>query len=439
MTHATGLGSMSFLLVLLAVAPATSAQTASPADGSWTGSAQCVLTTSSGYRETQTHTWTLSGEPATISGDIREYPATWTATGSGLRSWGNGVHGTQYTEQWTITVAGIKAPIAIWVRASDGSLMITARHGQLRAPGGIRGSITMPNEITQESQSYTRDMFEYAFPVIQASRPYPTTITGSKNMDVGGTSFNSAVCSWDFRKSGPPAEGSPGPKPPVAPDSSAPSALSGVKLPTAATDLKIANNTAVTSSAPDGPWAGSAQCVLSAKSTGYTETETHTWTLTGAPPTINGAFREYPATWAVSGSGRRVTVAGVHGTTTEQWHTSVAGVNAPISIWVRASDGALMITSRQGQLRAPGATTVVRTFTPSDPLQPDSTSEYTKDAAEWGFPVIQSVVTNTTVAGSSPEGSALACTWQFVKSTPSIGVQMPGTVPLRDAVTPAIR
>ena len=45
-----------------------------------------------------------------------------------------------------------------------------------------------------------------------------------------------------------------------------------------------------TTTAADGPWAGWAQCQLTAQGEGYANPQTHTWVLTGTTPTVDGAF-----------------------------------------------------------------------------------------------------------------------------------------------------
>src|SRR5436309_15837035 len=78
-------------------------QAANPADGPWSGWAQCVLTgqfagQGQTYFNQQTHTWVLTGSTPqpTSSSDIKQYAATWQVTGQGTRDRGQGK-----SEQWT--------------------------------------------------------------------------------------------------------------------------------------------------------------------------------------------------------------------------------------------------------------------------------------------------------------------------------------------------
>src|SRR5687768_2583826 len=51
------------------------------------------------------------------------------------------------------------------------------------------------------------------------------------------------------------------------------------------------------------PWAGWARCQVDVVGPGYSDRRTHTWTLTGGAPRLEGAFRIFPASWSVVGSG----------------------------------------------------------------------------------------------------------------------------------------
>jgi hypothetical protein len=51
------------------------------------------------------------------------------------------------------------------------------------------------------------------------------------------------------------------------------------------------------------PWAGWARCQINVTGPGYTDQQTHTWTITGSTPTVSGAFRVYPGSWSIVGGG----------------------------------------------------------------------------------------------------------------------------------------
>jgi hypothetical protein len=164
-------------------------------------------------------------------------------------------------------------------------------------------------------------------------------------------------------------------------------------------------------------WSGQAQCQLTVQSQGYTHQETQTWTLTGGLATQQGAMQVYPATWSVTGQGsaQRTTLAA-------QWINNVPGMNAPLAIFVRASDNRLMIKSWHAQLVAAGGISAVRQIGATQTTTPSA-------AYEWMFPQIeadpsQQVVNGTgniNVPGNAtaiPSTSAMGtanCSWQFSK------------------------
>jgi len=164
-------------------------------------------------------------------------------------------------------------------------------------------------------------------------------------------------------------------------------------------------------------WSGSAQCQLTLQSQTYVHQEIQTWTLTGAAPTQQGAMQVYPATWSVTGQG-----GAQQSTMAAQWNTNVPPMNAPIAIFVRASDNRLLIKLWHSQLSVFGATNAVKQVAGAQ-----SNTAYT--AYEWTFPAIEDVATSTNVSGTGTipvSGNAIAipsanasgvatCTWQFSK------------------------
>ncbi len=193
----------------------------------------------------------------------------------------------------------------------------------------------------------------------------------------------------------------------------------------------VAERGSTQTSAADGPWAGWAQCQLTAQGQGYANQQTHTWVLTGTTPTVEGAFRLYPATWTVAGQGSRQRVMGDGRTVVEQWTTAGPPRPAPISVWIRGSDATLRFTSRHAQLRSQGAATGTSTARSTNGNVPDQTTQIGYDVYEWTFPAIEDVpAKTTTVSGSpgprpltgsiapgQPPGTSLteACSWQFVQ------------------------
>ncbi|HSE51340.1 MAG TPA: hypothetical protein VLB00_04080, partial [Gemmatimonadales bacterium] len=172
-------------------------------------------------------------------------------------------------------------------------------------------------------------------------------------------------------------------------------------LPVAILSFVVTEQGSTQTSAADGPWAGWAQCQLTAQGQGYANQQTHTWVLTGTTPTVDGAFRLYPATWTVTGQGSRQRVMGDGRTVVEQWTTAGSPRPAPISVWIRVSDATLRFTSRHAQLRSQGAATGTSTARSTNGNAPAQTTPIGYDVYEWTFPAIEDVpATSTTVSGS---------------------------------------
>jgi hypothetical protein len=176
-------------------------------------------------------------------------------------------------------------------------------------------------------------------------------------------------------------------------------------------------------------WAGWARCQISVRGPGYTDQQTHTWTLTGGAPTVQGAFHVYAGTWAVVGGGSLSRSQGTQ-TLRAQWATNTPAVSAPIAVFVRASDNRMFIQARHAQLRSAAAIQGFQQVTING--VPQAPGRISGEAFEWAFPVIAVSApvapdTNATATGSStplvngsvgpmqPAGSqgTASCTWQF--------------------------
>ena len=109
---------------------------------------------------------------------------------------------------------------------------------------------------------------------------------------------------------------------------------------------------------------------------------------------------------------------------TARWSTNVPAMNAPLAIFIRASDQRLIIKSYHAALVAPGGINGIKQV---GTVQ----SSLLSVASEWIFPAIEDVGTSTNVSGAgtivvsgslipmqSAATSAIAnCTWQFSKGT----------------------
>lgn len=168
-------------------------------------------------------------------------------------------------------------------------------------------------------------------------------------------------------------------------------------------------------------WSGSAQCTLTMQSDGYAHQETQTWTIAQGAQPLPGAMPAYPASWTVTGGGgsQRMQAAQV---LAARWTSAVPAINAPIAIFVRASDRRLIIKAWHSQLTAPGAVSTVRQIGGAQ-------SSLALAATEWPFPAIEADENSTEVRGTgtvivpgslmpmqlaSATGTA-NCAWQFNK------------------------
>jgi hypothetical protein len=183
--------------------------------------------------------------------------------------------------------------------------------------------------------------------------------------------------------------------------------------------------------AADG-WSGQVQCELRVQMPGYQDVQTHTWVLSGAAPIARAGFRDYPATWTVSGNGSRTPLQGLPGgaggASTETWTRSGSDANAYLTIFEPIGTRNLRIAPGQIPLRASaGLTVITEVRVPGGATTPISSSSF--DIDEWRFPYIDAVPTAGAMSGSrtqarvalvgwrQPAGAPLTetCTWSFTK------------------------
>jgi hypothetical protein len=129
-------------IVLPFVGAASAAFAQTPADG-WSGQMQCVIVAdapSAGYRDEQTQTWVVTGPP-TPRADFRDYPVTWTVTGSGHRTPPPGASAAATADTWTRTGTA-NGTITLFVPVGTKTLRIAAGQKPLKAVGGLSGATT---------------------------------------------------------------------------------------------------------------------------------------------------------------------------------------------------------------------------------------------------------------------------------------------------------
>ncbi|MGH8263564.1 MAG: hypothetical protein ACRET4_08790 [Steroidobacteraceae bacterium] len=189
---------------------------------------------------------------------------------------------------------------------------------------------------------------------------------------------------------------------------------------------------------PAANWRGWATCDVTVTGPGYRDQQTHKWRTTGSAPTKSGAFEIYPAAWSVTGGGRLERTEGAQ-TLRAEWQRNVADVPAPISVAVRASDGAIRIGAGHAQLHAANAVTGTREAWIDGKVT--SRTPIGLEVIEYAFPPSQAAAKSPHVSGDrseSPVGSfgpmqpagskvEVRCLWDFQrgKATLHSGALMP--------------
>ena len=173
------------------------------------------------------------------------------------------------------------------------------------------------------------------------------------------------------------------------------------------------------------PLSGSIVCRIQTTSgTAYTETQTHTWTLTGAAPQVsNGDLWIHPAQWSVTGSGRRNQESATF-IQREEWTVAGGPLDAPIAIRSNGSNLTVELYHTPAQVSdgTSGATTSFGGGFSSTP------SPWREPAREAPLPPIQGPRLAASLTGSTsvtitgrfpvhrqPAGTDVveSCTWQL--------------------------
>lgn len=198
---------MRYLVVLgaLAMTALCAASTAPLAQQSWSGTAECrIKVQGTGYRDEQTHTWTLTGGAPSGAGAIQVHTALWSVAGSGEFERNQGAQ--RLVGEWK-TSGQATAPFAMFVRASDGKLILKPWHSQLRIANAIRGSQQQTIDgKPQKPVAIGLEAFEWSFPVIETDGT-TKRISGHSSPVVSGRvapmqpagTVASCQCTWDFR------------------------------------------------------------------------------------------------------------------------------------------------------------------------------------------------------------------------------------------------
>jgi hypothetical protein len=189
---------------------------------------------------------------------------------------------------------------------------------------------------------------------------------------------------------------------------------------------------------PAANWRGWATCDVTVTGPGYRDQQTHKWRTTGGAPKKSGAFDIYPGTWSVTGGGNLERTQGSQ-TLRAEWKRTVADRPAPISVVVRASDGAILIGASHAQLRAKNGVTGMQEVRVDGKVT--SHVPIGLEAFEYAFPSSQAAAKSPHVTGDrseSPVGSfgplqpagskvEVRCLWDFQRGEGTLhsGALMP--------------
>ena len=194
------------LAILLALAERGFSQS----NALWSGSAQCTVNEQDqSYQRQEVQTWALTGAAPSQQGAMQIYPATWTDTGAGQLE---RVQGGQTNDTAWQTNAQGAASIVFFIRASDGRLIIAAKHARQSVYGGISATRQITaNGVPQSPTPFNQTVFEWVFPRIEAAAD-ATVVDGSAQSPSEGLpadllhrfggSAPLAVCQWHFAKGG---------------------------------------------------------------------------------------------------------------------------------------------------------------------------------------------------------------------------------------------
>jgi len=196
--------------VVAAASAALSIPASCQSSALWSGTAQCTVTEQDQtYQRQEVQTWALTGAAPTQQGAMQIYPATWTDTGAGQLARAQGAQ-TNNTV-WQTNAQG-PASIAFWIRASDGRLIVSAKHARQSVYGGISATRQISlNGVVQSPTPLNQTVYEWMFPRIEAD-PSATVVDGTAQSPSEalpadfvhrfGTSAPLASCQWHFAKGG---------------------------------------------------------------------------------------------------------------------------------------------------------------------------------------------------------------------------------------------
>ena len=163
-----------------------------------------------------------------------------------------------------------------------------------------------------------------------------------------------------------------------------------VPRPIVAFTLPIVCSLVIAPGAAHAAWSGWMRCTLENAAQGYINTETHTWFVNGASPTVEGT-----GSWSVAGQGhydRTDQVTSQH----QEWSVSAQMATGRFAVVI--SSGMLSIQARHGQsTQSNGYSGYGQQTVNGSPRAP---VDLMATAYEWPFPRVEGPATSTTLSDS---------------------------------------
>lgn len=177
---------------------------------------------------------------------------------------------------------------------------------------------------------------------------------------------------------------------------------------------------------PADAWSGQVQCVTTVDAAGYQDTQTQTWSLSGAVNPRND-FRDYTATWTVTGSGSREprSLRGVAADAGESWTRIGSDPTASLTVYVPVGTKTIRIAPGQKPMRIPKGLRVASDAMPHDIEEWRFLPIDIPDGSGLASLMGSRTQTRTDLVGwRQPAGTQVTetCTWNLTKNVTTKGV-----------------
>jgi hypothetical protein len=170
---------------------------------------------------------------------------------------------------------------------------------------------------------------------------------------------------------------------------------------------------------PADGWSGQLQCAISVRAPGYQDDQTHTWVLSG-PPIARSGFRDYPATWTVTGAGNKTATVGPGGA--GSWTRTGSDANGSITIFVPGGTTSIRVAPGQRLVTAAGGLRGTLAAAPFSSAADEWRFQYFDTpgaSSETHFSGSRTQMLNNPIGWRQPAGAQATetCTWSFAKAS----------------------